>query len=133
MFRLHPLLRLTLEHPHLLAEHASAYAAVLAEEAQAAATQMHSRFLLHALAGACGMLALILAGVALMLLAALPETSLRAGWVLIVVPAFPAALAITAFAMSPRAPVTSRFAALGTQAQADLALLREFDPKATTP
>lgn len=69
-----PLLRLALEQPNLLVEHAAAYSALLASEGADAFALFERRLLLRILACVALAVALVLAGVALMLTLTLPAT-----------------------------------------------------------
>lgn len=124
----HPLLRLVVERPHLLAEHVSAYAVVLAEEGVLAASQWRRRFLWQAIAGAFAALALTLAGVAAMLWVALPRSTPEVAWVFVAVPALALLASVAAALVALRAGTGVAFAGLRRHAAADLALIRESRP-----
>lgn len=68
-----PLLHLALEQPELLIEHAAAYSALLASESADAMALLERRLLLRLLAFLALAVALILAGMALMLALVLPN------------------------------------------------------------
>ncbi|HEV7913516.1 MAG TPA: hypothetical protein VGP22_07095 [Albitalea sp.] len=90
---IHPLFRLIASEPQMLAEHVEAYAEMVSEEVGAVATRMKRRMLLHALSLFGIAVAVVLAGVAVMLWAAVPTENMRAPWVLLLAPAAPALLA----------------------------------------
>lgn len=72
MTMIHPLFKVLLSEPGLLAEHASAYLALASSEAQDLARRWQQRVLGLALAAVTAALALGLTGVAALLAAALP-------------------------------------------------------------
>jgi hypothetical protein len=124
MRALHPLLRLAVDEPQLLAEHLAAYGALLAEEGAVAVARSQRRFARQALAGVALTVALTLAGVAGLLWAALPAASIGQPWLLCLVPTLPLLLAIALLwrGRAPDEPET--FAGLRRQAAADLGLWR---------
>lgn len=121
---IHPLLRLVATQPQLLADHAEAYAGLLGDEIDRSAASFKHRVLLIAVALCSGGVAVVLAGVAVMLWAALPPTAMQAPWALVVAPAVPAGIAIVC-ALLGRSQPGDRFAELKQQVAADLAMLRE--------
>ena len=129
----HPLLRMLAEQPQLLGEHLAAYAALLAAEGAAAVSATRRRVALQLIAAACGTLAVGLAGVALMLWAALSADvfSSATGWVLFAVPAVPAGVGLWLWRAARPPAGSEAFAALKRQGAADLALLREVCPRRT--
>ncbi len=121
---LHPLLRLVLARPDLLADHASAYAELAVVNARQAMALWRLRLLGWALLGAGVLLCIVFAGVALMLygaLAAPPQP-----WLLWAVPTAPALLALCGAWLARRrdAGHDQRNVSLAQQFEADLALLR---------
>ena len=126
MAGVHPLLRLAVEQPQLLAEHLAAYLDAIAQEGGVVAARLRRQLVWQCVAGAGLLLGLGLAGVALMLWALLPLPSPAAGWVLLGVPALPALLGLWALMLARSDSDSSlpAFAALRRHAQADLALLR---------
>ena len=90
MHALHPVLRLFIEQPQLAAEHASAYAALFAQDSAAAAAQWQRRVVLKLACGAGLTAAITLAGVASMLWTALPGLTLAQHWPLWAPPLVPA-------------------------------------------
>lgn len=87
---MHPLLNLIATRPQLLAEHAQAYADLVAEELPRASATWKRQALLHGLAFVALLAALLLGGVALMLWAVLPVAPMPTPWLLIAVPLLPA-------------------------------------------
>ena len=120
---LHPLLRLALSRPDLLADHASAYAELAAGNAREAIAGWRLRLLGWALVAAGLLLCIVFTGVALMLYAALvPPTVPTLLWA---VPAAPALLALCGAALARRRiGSASPGVSVAQQFHADLALLR---------
>lgn len=119
---LHPLLRLALDRPDLLADHLGAYSALAVGCARDTLADWRWRAVGWALVAVGGVLALGLGGIALMLHAALaPPTMPVALWL---VPALPALLAVAGWGMAHRAG-TARGGELSQQFETDLALLKE--------
>lgn len=125
----HPLLRLLLAHPELLAEHAAAYAALAAEDGQLLWRQWRHQARWRLRATAATLLGLSFAGQGLMLAVLLAPLDAGALSVLVLTPVLPLALALLCHqaAASPGAGASTRQAYTAWQQQlaADLALLRE--------
>ncbi len=120
---LHPLLRLALARPDLLADHASAYAELAAVNAREAIADWRLRLLGWALVVVGLLLCIVFSGLALMLYGALAPPSLPT--LLWAVPAAPALLALCgAWLARRRASPTGRGVSVAQQFEADLALLR---------
>jgi uncharacterized membrane protein YqjE len=122
---MHPLLKLLATRPQLLAEHARGYAELTAAELARAAPLWKRQALLSALALFGLLAALLLAGVALMLWAALPAQPMQAPWLLVAVPLLPLAAAIACLAALRARKKRDTFGNLRQQLNADLAMLRE--------
>lgn len=122
---MHPLFRLLADRPKLLAEHADAYAALIAAELPRISAACQRSALLGALALCSALAGATLAGVALMLWTVMPTLPAHAPWVLAAVPAVPllAALGCAVAARSGRA--LEAVTRLREQVRADLAMLRE--------
>ena len=86
----HPLLKLLARRPDLLADHLDAYADLASAQVRATRRALATRALLVALAGLGALLALLLAGMALLLWAALSPELLARPWMLLLIPALPA-------------------------------------------
>jgi len=123
----HPLFRLAAARPQLLAEHAAAYTELLAEEVSATAGLVKRRLMLQAVALAGAAVGAVLAGVALMLWAALPADSLRAPWFLVLTPALPWAIALWAASVSGTVAQGNLLAHFRRQLADDAAMLRSAD------
>ena len=121
---LHPLLRLIATRPQLLADHAEAYAGLVSEDLGKAATIWKWRIVLYTVALALVAVAVVLTGVALMLWAVTPPSSMQAPWALIAGPAVPLVGAI-ACVLFTRGKTVDTFADLKQQVAADLVMLRE--------
>ncbi len=120
----HPLFRLAAARPQLLAEHVAAYTDLLAEELSSTAGIVKRRLALQAVALAGAAVGSVLAGVALMLWAALPADSLRAPWFLVLIPALPWAIALWAAAASGTVDSGDLLATFRRQLADDAAMLR---------
>ena len=122
---MHPLLNVIATRPQLLAEHAQAYAELVAAEFPRATAAWKRQALLNGLALLGLLAALLLGGVALMLWAALPLSSMPTPWLLIAVPLLPA-LAGMACLMAARSGIEANLLGdLRQQVSADLTMLRE--------
>lgn len=118
------LLQLFVTQPHLLAEHAQAYAELVTAETLKFATNWKRQAVLQALALGGLAVAVLLAGVALLLWASLP-TAPRAPWALIVVPLLPLAAAVACWLAAREHGGEHAFANVRRQIEADKALWRE--------
>lgn len=121
---LHPVFRLAASQPQLLAEHAAGYAGLLAEEMTSSGTQFKRRITLQII-GLLGLVvASILGGVAVLLWASLPATSLQQPWLLWFTPLVPAVLGAVALMAAKSDNGPPAFAMLREQFAQDAALLR---------
>lgn len=120
---IHPLIKLVATRPELVANHLSAYAALIGSEARQAQSRWTVRLLLIALALCCVGVAAVLAGVALMLWAVLPEVQRDAVWALWAAPAVPALVAVVAGLIARRPATVPAFAAVQQQFEADARML----------
>ncbi|MES2958893.1 MAG: hypothetical protein V4792_11930 [Pseudomonadota bacterium] len=121
---MHPLLNLIATRPQLLADHAQAYADLLADEVPRAAMLFKRKALLSVLCALGLLLALMLGGVALLLWGALPGSSMNAPWLLWAVPLLPLLVALVAFMISRAGEQEAGRSELRQQLSADMALLR---------
>lgn len=119
-------LRLAWQHPQWLAEHASAYVALAADEGSLAAARLLRQTRLQLLCGACIAVAATLAGVALMLWAALPALADDRVWALAVVPLLPLIGAFWARRQAGRDVAGSRFEGLRAQIELDRMALQAW-------
>lgn len=121
---IHPLLRLVATQPQLLADHAEAYAGLVADELGKTSAVWKQRAMLGVVALSMFAVAVVLAGVALMLWAVMPASAFQAPWALVAAPAVPA-LAALACGMAAQRDGGVAFATLKQQVAADLVMLRE--------
>ena len=122
---LHPLLHLVATQPHLLADHAEAYAELVAAEIGTVSTFWKRRAVLNAVALCCVVTAAVLAGVAVMLWAVVPAADIRAPWALVAVPLLPAAAAAICLLAASSVRRAGGFDTLRQQMKADIVMLRE--------
>jgi hypothetical protein len=122
---MHPLLHLIATQPHLLAEHAVAYADLLGEELGSASAQWKRRAALGAMALCLLGVGVVLGGVAIMLWAVVPAESMRAPWALILVPLVPLAGSIACMVAARSDAKANPFETVRMQVKADVAMLRE--------
>ncbi|NRT57821.1 hypothetical protein [Sphaerotilus uruguayifluvii] len=121
----HPLLKLLARRPDLLADHLDAYADLASAQVRATRRALATRALLAALAGLGALLALLLAGMALLLWAALSPELLARPWTLLLIPALPALLALgAAWALRSSAPLAG-FGPLREQFSRDAQMLHD--------
>jgi len=121
---IHPLLRLIATRPHLLVDHAEAYAELASEEFGKTASLWKQRVVLLVVALFLIGVAAVLGGVALMLWAVIPSPDIHAPWALVAGPLVPAAVALGCLLKARQQPPSS-FDALKRQIRADLSMVRE--------
>lgn len=122
---LHPLLHLVATQPQLLAEHAEAYAEMVAAQVGAVSVAWKRRAVLNAVALCSLGVAAVLAGVALMLWAVIPPVDIHAPWALVAGPLLPALAAVACLVAARGRDEGSAFGALREQIHADIVMLRE--------
>ena len=122
---MHPLFHLIATQPQLLADHAQAYAGLVAAEIPRVSSTFKRKLLLNALALIGLLVGLTLAGVALMLWALNPNLAWPAAWPLLVVPLVPTAAALACLIAAQARSERAAFADVRSQATADMAMLRE--------
>ena len=122
---LHPLLHLIATRPNLLADHAEAYADLVATQVGSSFNAAKRRAIFYA-AALCGTgVTAVLIGVAVMVWAVIPAEVMQAPWALVAVP-LPALLATIGCLMAARKPgVEGAFDVVREQINADVAMLRE--------
>lgn len=121
----HPLIRLIAAKPHLVARHLGGYADLVSVQAADATLALRTRALLAATAGACLVVGVAMAGVAVLLAAVQPVASMPAPWLLLAAPLLPMLAAAAVALQLRRHPAAWSLAALRAQLAADLALLTE--------
>jgi hypothetical protein len=122
---LHPLLHLVATQPQLLADHAEAYADLVASEIGLVSATWKRRAALSAVALCCLGVSAVLAGVALMLWAVIPPADIQAPWALLAAPALPLAAAAACLLAARSGGGASGFDKLRRQLHADITMLRE--------
>lgn len=122
---MHPLFHLIATRPHLLAEHAEAYAELVSAEAPRISAAFRRSACLLVLAVVCLGAGVILAGVAMMLWATVPEAQVRLPWTLVAVPALPLLAGLLCVLAARRGRERAAFDNLRQQVRADIELLRE--------
>lgn len=118
---LHPVFSTMIERPDLLAEHASAYAALLQHEASAAAAAVVKRVVAWALALCSGLVFVMFTGMAVML----GSMQHAFHWALVAVPGFALLLMLAALARATTTLPNERFTELKAQIDSDVRALRE--------
>jgi len=122
---IHPLLRLIATEPQILGDHVEAYAELVGDEVKKTSSAWSLRIALYLAALALGCVALVLAGVAIMLWATLPPSGFQVPWLLVAVPAAGFVAAIVCVLLARRNPVENAFDNVKKQLSADMAMLRE--------
>lgn len=123
----HPLIRLLVSQPELVAEHLGGYVQLAGVEVGDAARALYRHAALKVAAAVCAGLGVGLAGVAGLLAAALPLDGMPAPWALLVVPALPLAAALVCGWAAGRIPVACELPQLRAQWATDAALLRQVE------
>lgn len=121
---IHPVFRLAAAQPQLLAEHAGAYAGLLSEALVVSSARLQRRLAFQVAGAACLVVAAVLAGVAVLFWAALPDAVARSVWAFVLAPLVPAVLGIAAVWAGQNRQRGASFATLRLQLDEDLALLR---------
>lgn len=125
---MHPFFKLLVDRPAVVTDHIEAYATLATLELSGAVDQIRSRALNTAIALSCGVVAVVLAGVAAMLWAVTPSNNLHAPWVLWVIPGLPAVVALWCGWVARSTSAAPAFSALRDQVHADIEMLREVSP-----
>jgi hypothetical protein len=124
---MHPLLQLLMAQPGLLGEHAQAYAELLVSECSALKHAALRRLLWTVAMAFLALAGVVLAGVSLMLWAALPGLPEAAARVLLVTPAVPLGAALACLLRLHWLAPASAFANIQEQFKADLQVLQEVN------
>jgi hypothetical protein len=120
---MHPLIDVLVRKPQLIAAHAKAYGELVLLELSQANVQLQQR-LMWQLVGVCSLaVACTLLGVAGMLWAVTPPELIRAPWLLILLPAAFAAIAVACLTVVQQRHNQAIFAQTRQQFKADMALL----------
>ncbi len=121
---IHPMFRLLLSEPQLIADHVEAYTDLVSEEIGAVTGHWKRRALLMAVSAGSFVIFLVTACVALMLWGAASGQSMNAPWLLFVVPGVFLLIGVGSL-LTARAPVQEHgLAAIRDQLAADAAMLR---------
>lgn len=123
---IHPLFKLIAREPHLVAEHAQAYAALVSEQMGEAANNLKQRVMLMAVAGVLMFMGILFAGVAFMLWGA-SQGDMRAPWALWVGPLVPLVAGLGCFLAGKGKPTTGPMDKVREQLSADISMLREVN------
>jgi hypothetical protein len=122
---IHPLIRLLISQPQMVADHVEAYAELVTEEVGGATQRLKRRLLLHAASLVGIVLGVLFGAVALMLWASSPDDTMRAPWVLWAVPGVPLLAGIAChFAARKRDDEPHGMAVIREQLAADAEMLR---------
>ncbi len=117
---LHPLFSTLIQRPDLALDHASAYAALIHQEARVAGSQWVKRCLAWVLAGVFGCMCIVLTGVALML----GFLNNQFHWILVAVPGAALLVTVVAVVKALQPLPTENFAELKAQIDNDARALR---------
>ena len=124
---MHPLLRIIGTDPHLLLDHAEAYAALISADAGSTVREWTLRIAWVAAAFLCVFVSVILLGVAVMLWTVTPGGTSHTAAVLGGVALAPLCPAVVCAVAARAQSSTQRFENLQRQLQADLQMLREIN------
>ena len=124
---MHPLLRIIGTDPHLLLDHAEAYAALISADAGSTVREWTLRIAWVAAAFLCVFVSVILLGVAVMLWTVTPGSTAQTAAVLGGVALAPLCAAVVCAVVARAQSSTQRFENLQRQLQADLQMLREIN------
>jgi hypothetical protein len=122
---LHPVLHLLVSEPQWLADHLAAYAELSAAEWDDSAATCRRAVVMACLAIGALVVAVALAGVALMLWAVTPGLAMDRAWILLATPGLVLATALRCWLIHRRALRGPWFATLRGQLRADLLLVRD--------
>lgn len=121
---IHPVFRLAAAQPLWLAEHAAAYASLVSEELRLSGERLQRRLALQLAGAACLLVAITLAGVAMLLWASFPDVSTRSPWLFWLTPLVPAALGLWTLQVAHGLAPSGSLDRLRSQMSQDLAMLR---------
>lgn len=122
---IHPVFKLIATRPHLLVDHAEAYAELVADEVGNVAGRWKQSLLLISVAICCLGIAGVLAGVALMLWAVSPPANLHAPWALVAAPCAPLLVSIVCVLVAKTGTNVGPLDKVAAQLRADMAMFRE--------
>ena len=122
---MYPLLYLVATRPQLLVDHAEAYVDLVAAEVSNASVIWKRRVTLNVMGMCSFVVAVVLAGVALMMWATIPIVGNQAVWVLVITPLLPMGLGTCCLIAARTQSEEGAFDTLRRQFKADMAILRE--------
>ncbi len=122
---MHPILHVIATHPQWLADHAEAYAELVAADVGHVSSAWKRRVLLNAVALCCVGVAAVLAGVALMLWAVVPAAHIETAWALLAAPLLPIVVALWCLVSARTHGAHDAFDNVRRQVKADMVMLRE--------
>lgn len=122
---LHPVLKLLAAQPQLALDHVGVYVDWLGSEMSRVSVRWRMRLILSAVAIASVGVAVVLAGVALMLAATLPSVSPSATWVLVATPLFPLLVGLACVVAAANKPQEGIMDQLKSQIHEDILMFRE--------
>lgn len=123
----HPLIRLLASKPHLVASHIGGYVELASAQAQEAAVVLKARLIWSAGAAAGLAAAALLAGMALLIVAAVPLQAMPAPWLLVAAPVLPLLAGGLCWWLARRHSVALSLAPMRAQFAADAALMAELE------
>ena len=127
---IHPLIRLAFSRPELLAEHGEAYVALVGKEISQWKASLVRRAVMGVVAGVGALVSLIFVGVALMLWGVTPDAEMRSVWALLAPPVVMLLVtAVAAYIAVKGISQPSVVEDIKSQVRADIAMLREVNPK----
>jgi hypothetical protein len=115
----HPIFSVLITKPELVMEHVAGYASLMREEASSVGLEVAKRAIAWGITLFCGLVFLILAGVALML-----GTIHEFHWSLVIVPGIALVLAVVGFFIARKPLPEKAFTELKAQLDADAKALR---------
>jgi len=120
----HPIIYVAARQPELLVAHAKAYGDLLLEEGRRAVSSLVVHAALYAASGVLGLLGVLLAGVSLLLYAAIPG-HLREAWLLVALPGGALLLSMACILMARLLPINVNLRLMGQQFKADLDMIQQ--------
>lgn len=120
---IHPVFRLAVAQPMLLASHVGAYAGLVSEDLLISGVALRRRLLWQLTGALCLTVAAVLAGVAVLLWAALPAGGSQTVWLFVATPMLPTILGLWAWWHARGRTVAQPWARLRVQLAEDAAML----------
>ncbi|MCK9687109.1 hypothetical protein [Scleromatobacter humisilvae] len=123
---IHPIVHVAARRPQLLVEHAKAYGDLVLEEGRRTLASLVVHAVLYAAAAVLGVLGLVLAGVAVLLYAAVPG-ELRDAWLLVALPCATMVAAGACVIVARVLPIDVNLDVLGRQVRADIDMIHQAE------